>query len=42
MNYLRRTEIEDISDNSINKLLFMHIKLLFIGDEEDNYEKRAY
>lgn len=39
MNYLRRTEIEDISDNSINKLLFMHIKLLFIGDEEDHYEK---
>lgn len=39
MNYLKRTEVEDMSDNIIRDYLFMHIKLLFFGEAKSNYEK---
>ena len=39
MDYLRRTEVEDISDNFIYDYLNNYIKLLFLGDAKDNYEK---
>lgn len=39
MNYLKRTEVEDMSDNIIRDYLFMHIKLLFFGESKSNYEK---
>lgn len=39
MNYLKRTEVEDMPDNIIKDYLFMHIKLLFLGEPKTIYEK---
>lgn len=39
MDYLRRTEVEDISDNIIYDYLNNYIKLLFFGNAKDNYQK---
>ncbi len=39
MDYLRRTEVEDISDNIIYDYLDKYINYLFFGNAKDNYQK---
>lgn len=39
MDYLRRTEVNNMPDNMITELILMQIKLLFHGNPKDNYSK---
>lgn len=39
MNYLSRTKVEHVPDETLKELILMYIRFLFMGNEEDIYNK---